>query len=103
MAAASTSDQITSVNKAWTYSDYGKSVQVAEYTATEERVLALQPKNLSFVGAASLPLVIETAYGGLERAQLSDGKSVLFLGGAGGVGTQVIQVKIKNKNNNKIH
>ncbi|GMN42500.1 hypothetical protein TIFTF001_011699 [Ficus carica] len=89
MAAASTSDQIPSVNKAWTYSDNGKSVQVAEYTAAGGRVLALKPKNLSFIGAASLPLVIETAYGGLERAQLSDGKSVLFLGGAGGVGTQL--------------
>ena len=68
---------------------------LAEYTAAEERVLALKPKNLSFVEAASLPLVIETAYGGLERAQLSDGKSVLVLGGAGGIGTQVIQVKKK--------
>lgn len=65
---------------------------LAEYTAAEERVLALKPKNLSFVEAASLPMAIGTAYEGLERAQLSDGKSLLVLGGAGGVGTQVIQV-----------
>ncbi|PON36665.1 Alcohol dehydrogenase superfamily, zinc-type [Parasponia andersonii] len=65
---------------------------LAEYTAAEERLLALKPKNLSFAEAASLPLAIETAYEGLERAELSAGKSVLVLGGAGGVGTQVIQL-----------
>ncbi|KAJ7970855.1 2-methylene-furan-3-one reductase-like [Quillaja saponaria] len=65
---------------------------LAEYTAAEEKVLALKPKNLSFVEAASLPLAIETAYEGLERAGLSAGQSILVLGGAGGVGTQVIQL-----------
>ncbi|KAM1015156.1 hypothetical protein ACFX2I_044971 [Malus domestica] len=65
---------------------------LAEYTAVEERVLALKPKNLSFVEAASLPLAIETAYEGLERLELSAGKSILVLGGAGGVGTHVIQL-----------
>ncbi|KAL2543192.1 Quinone oxidoreductase-like protein [Abeliophyllum distichum] len=42
--------------------------------------------------AASLPLAIETAYEGLERAGFSTGKSILVLGGAGGVGTHVIQL-----------
>uniref|UniRef100_A0A9I9DP57 Enoyl reductase (ER) domain-containing protein n=1 Tax=Cucumis melo TaxID=3656 RepID=A0A9I9DP57_CUCME len=65
---------------------------LAEYTATEENVLALKPKNLSFLEAASLPLAMETAYEGLERAGLSPGKSVIVLGGAGGVGAHVIQV-----------
>ncbi|KAJ7970854.1 2-methylene-furan-3-one reductase-like [Quillaja saponaria] len=65
---------------------------LAEYTATEERVLAFKPKNLSFTEAASLPAAIETAYEGLERAGLSAGQSILVLGGAGGVGTQVIQL-----------
>ncbi|KAF3444662.1 hypothetical protein FNV43_RR14355 [Rhamnella rubrinervis] len=65
---------------------------LAEYTATEERLLALKPNNLSFVEAASLPLAIETAYQGLERAELSAGKSVLVLGGAGGVGTLAVQL-----------
>ena len=65
---------------------------LAEYTAAEERVLALKPKNLNFIEAASLPLAIETAYEGLERAEISAGKSILVLGGAGGVGTHVIQV-----------
>ncbi|XP_068638941.1 2-methylene-furan-3-one reductase-like [Aristolochia californica] len=65
---------------------------LGEYTAVEERLLALKPKNLDFVQAASLPLAIETAYEGLERAGFSAGKSLLVLGGAGGVGSLVIQL-----------
>jgi len=65
---------------------------LAEYTAVEERLLALKPKNLSLAEAASLPLVIETAYEGLERTHFSPGKSILVLGGAGGIGSLVIQV-----------
>ncbi|KAJ8750305.1 hypothetical protein K2173_014220 [Erythroxylum novogranatense] len=65
---------------------------LAEYTAVEERLLAHKPKNLSFAEAASLPLAIETAHEGLERAGLSAGKTVLVLGGAGGVGTLIIQL-----------
>ncbi|KAG6398796.1 hypothetical protein SASPL_140266 [Salvia splendens] len=65
---------------------------LAEYTAAEERLLALKPNNLDFVEAASLPLALETAYEGLERAAFSEGKSILVLGGAGGVGSLVIQL-----------
>ncbi|XVF14109.1 hypothetical protein REPUB_Repub09cG0029000 [Reevesia pubescens] len=65
---------------------------LAEYTAAEEKLLALKPKNLSFVEAAGIPLAIETAYEGLEKTGLSAGQSILVLGGAGGVGTMVIQL-----------
>ncbi|KAK6256476.1 hypothetical protein SCA6_017781 [Theobroma cacao] len=65
---------------------------IAEYTAVEERLLAFKPKNLSFIEAAGLPLAIETAHEGLERSQFSAGKSILVLGGAGGVGTMIIQL-----------
>ncbi|KAL9251175.1 NADPH-dependent alkenal/one oxidoreductase, chloroplastic-like protein [Drosera capensis] len=65
---------------------------LAEYTAVEEKLLAPKPKNLDFVQAASLPLAIETAYEGLEKAGFSAGKSLLVLGGAGGVGSLVIQL-----------
>lgn len=65
---------------------------LAEFTAVEEKLLALKPKVLSFTEAASLPLAIETAYQGLQRSGFSAGKSILVLGGAGGVGTLVIQV-----------
>lgn len=69
-----------------------QSGSLAEYTAVEERLLALKPKNLDFVQAAALPLAIETAYEGLERTGFSAGKSLLVLNGAGGVGSLVIQV-----------
>ncbi|KAK6931068.1 hypothetical protein RJ641_002861 [Dillenia turbinata] len=63
----------------------------AEYTAVEEKMLALKPKNLDFAQAAGLPLAVETAHEGLERLGFSAGKSILVLGGAGGVGSLVIQ------------
>ncbi|MED6164145.1 hypothetical protein PIB30_086869 [Stylosanthes scabra] len=65
---------------------------LAEYTAAEEKVLAHKPSNLNFVEAASLPLAIITAYQGLERVSLSPQQSILVLGGAGGVGTHVVQL-----------
>ncbi|RZC61612.1 hypothetical protein C5167_023370 [Papaver somniferum] len=65
---------------------------LAEFTAVEEKLLALKPKNLDFSQAAGLPLAIQTAYEGLERTGLSAGKSVLVLGGAGGVGSLAIQL-----------
>ncbi|KAK2636482.1 hypothetical protein Ddye_031274 [Dipteronia dyeriana] len=65
---------------------------LAEYTAVEEKLLALKPKNLDFVQAASLPLAIETAYEGLERTGFSAGKSIIVLNGSGGVGSLVIQL-----------
>lgn len=67
---------------------------LSEYTIAEERLLAHKPKNLSFIEAASIPLAMETAYEGLERAELSAGKSILVLGGAGGVGSFAIQVYV---------
>ncbi|KAM0056117.1 putative 2-alkenal reductase (NAD(P)(+)) [Helianthus debilis subsp. tardiflorus] len=72
-----------------------QSGSLAEYTAVEEKLLALKPKKLDFVQAASLPLAIETAYEGLERAGFSEGKSILILNGAGGVGSLTIQLAKK--------
>ncbi|WRX20781.1 Alcohol dehydrogenase-like [Theobroma cacao] len=65
---------------------------LAEYTAVEERLLALKPKNVSFPEAAALPVGTGTAYEGLQRCQFSAGQSILVLGGAGGVGSTVVQL-----------
>ncbi|XP_020593403.1 2-methylene-furan-3-one reductase-like [Phalaenopsis equestris] len=65
---------------------------LAEYTAVEEKLLAIKPNNLNFASAGGLPLAIETANEGLEKAGFSAGKSILVLGGAGGVGSLVIQL-----------
>lgn len=63
-----------------------------EYTAVEEKLLALKPTNLTFAEAASLPLALLTAREGFERANFEAGQTVLVIGGAGGVGTLAIQL-----------
>ncbi|XP_020206730.1 2-methylene-furan-3-one reductase [Cajanus cajan] len=65
---------------------------LSEYTIAEERLLAHKPPNLSFVEAAAIPAALETAHEGLQRAEFSAGKSILVVGGAGGVGHFVIQL-----------
>ncbi|ESW23042.1 hypothetical protein PHAVU_004G014100 [Phaseolus vulgaris] len=65
---------------------------LSEYTVAEERLLAHKPSNLSFIEAASIPLALETAFEGFEHAQFSAAKSILVLGGAGGVGSYAIQL-----------
>ncbi|CAA0818288.1 Quinone oxidoreductase-like protein -chloroplastic [Striga hermonthica] len=65
---------------------------LAEYTTAQEKLLAHKPKNLDFVQAAALPLALETAYEGLGKYGFSKGKSLLVLGGAGGVGSFIIQI-----------
>ncbi|CAA0818285.1 Quinone oxidoreductase-like protein -chloroplastic [Striga hermonthica] len=65
---------------------------LAEYTTAQEKLLAHKPKNLDFVQAAALSLALETAYEGLEKYSFSKGKSFLVLGGAGGVGSFIIQI-----------
>lgn len=78
--------------------DITKNIKIlgtlSEYTISEEKLLAHKPSNLSFIEAASIPLTLGTANEGFEHAQFSHGKSILVLGGAGGVGTYVIQVYI---------
>lgn len=65
---------------------------LAQFTAVEEKLLALKPSKLSFAEAASLPLAIETAQEAFDKANLREGQTVLITGGAGGVGSLAIQV-----------
>ncbi|KAL1819496.1 hypothetical protein ACET3Z_014365 [Daucus carota] len=69
-----------------------RSGTLAEFTAVEEHLVAIKPKNLSLAEAASLPLALSTAYQGFELTEFTPGKSVLILGGAGGVGSLAIQL-----------
>jgi NADPH:quinone reductase-like Zn-dependent oxidoreductase len=65
----------------------------AEFIAVKESSLALKPRNLSMVEAASLPLVALTAWQVLvETAKLRRGQKVLIHAGSGGVGTIAIQL-----------
>ncbi len=61
----------------------------------DERLVALKPKTLSFADAAAFPLTSLTAYEMLfEKIGLigSDRRTILIIGGAGGVGSQAIQL-----------
>ncbi|CAO2206588.1 unnamed protein product [Urochloa humidicola] len=69
-----------------------QSGSLAEYAAVEEKLLARKPRGIGFAEAAGLPLAILTANEGLEKAGMAAGKSVLVLGGAGGVGSLAIQL-----------
>ena len=63
----------------------------AEYVAAEPNFLARKPENLSFVEAASVPVVAMTAWESLRMADLQNGQSILIQGGAGSVGLFAVQ------------
>jgi NADPH:quinone reductase-like Zn-dependent oxidoreductase len=64
----------------------------AEYALASSRTIALKPESLSFVEAASVPVVAVTAWQMLEHAMLAEGQAVLVLGAAGNVGAFVAQL-----------
>ena len=65
----------------------------AEYIAIDESAIALKPQNLSFVEAASIPLVGLTSYQALhDILQVTAGQKMFIPAGAGGVGTFAIQL-----------
>jgi alcohol dehydrogenase len=71
----------------------GRIGTFAERIAIDENDVALKPKNISMVEAASLPLVSLTAWQSLvELAHLKKGQSVFIQAGSGGVGTVAIQL-----------
>ncbi|TXG62723.1 hypothetical protein EZV62_009717 [Acer yangbiense] len=65
---------------------------LAEFIVVEESLVATKPNNLSFEEAASLPLAVQTAIEGFETAGFKAGQNIFVVGGAGGVGTLVIQL-----------
>lgn len=80
--------------------DLNRAGCYASRQLVDERLVAMKPKNLSFPEAAALPLTSLTAYEMLfEKMRLinSDRRTVLIIGGAGGVGSQAIQLlKLKS-------
>ncbi len=72
----------------------------AEYQLVDARIVARKPPGLSFEEAAALPLTAITAWEGLfdrlnvplENDQASVRRSILIIGGAGGVGSIAIQI-----------
>jgi NADPH2:quinone reductase len=71
----------------------GVQGSLAQYAAVDADLLAIKPKNISMREATALPLVFITAWEGLvDRANISEGKTVLIHGGAGGIGHVAIQI-----------
>lgn len=65
----------------------------AERIAVQENDLALKPKNITMVEAASIPLVGLTAWQALvEMGNIRKGQKVFIQAGSGGVGTIAIQL-----------
>ena len=65
----------------------------AEYAMPLARMMALKPKTLSFIEAASVPVVAVTAWQMLfDYAHVTAGQSVLIHGAAGNVGAYAVQL-----------
>jgi len=65
----------------------------AEYAVMSESVVAMKPRRLSFIEAASIPLVGLTSWQALlDVAGLESGRKVLIHAGFGGVGAFAIQL-----------
>jgi NADPH2:quinone reductase len=70
----------------------------AEFQLVDERITGRKPKSLSFAEAAALPLTTITAWEslferlGIDLEGSDKGKSLLIIGGAGGVGSIAIQL-----------
>ena len=70
----------------------------AEFHRVDERIVGTKPKSLDFAAAAALPLTSITAYEALfDRLKVQDAvpgaaRSILIIGGAGGVGSIAIQI-----------
>ena len=73
----------------------------SEFQLVDERIVGRKPASLPFPDAAALPLTTLTAWElmfdrmGISKSGAHAGKSVLILGGAGGVGSIAIQLAKK--------
>ena len=73
----------------------------SEYQVVDERIVGHMPTNASHVNAAAIPLTGITAWEalfdrlGLSSAGEDAGKTILIIGGAGGVGSIAIQLASK--------
>ncbi|EAR96383.1 zinc-binding alcohol dehydrogenase family protein (macronuclear) [Tetrahymena thermophila SB210] len=79
---------------------YIRNGSFQNYQIVDERIVGIKPKKLSHSEAAAIPLVALTAYEGLVEEmripytgkQQKLNKTILIVGGAGGVGSMTIQI-----------
>jgi NADPH:quinone reductase len=65
---------------------------LAEFAVADAALVAKKPKTLTHREAAALPLAALTAWEGVDRAKVTAGQQVVVTGGAGGVGSLVVQM-----------
>lgn len=86
-------------DKVYYAGDINRAGSNAEYQLIDERIAGRKPAILSDAEAAAMPLTTLTAWEALfDRVRINDGdkgKSILIIGGAGGVGSIAIQVAKK--------
>ncbi len=76
----------------------GRSGTNAEFHLVDERIVGRKPSSLGFAEAAALPLTSLTAWElmferiGVRRGADADPRTILIVGGAGGVGSIAIQL-----------
>jgi NADPH:quinone reductase-like Zn-dependent oxidoreductase len=71
---------------------WGLPGSYAEYHVADESIVALKPKNLSFIEAAALPLAGMTAWDAMEFLKPKPGSTLLVHAAAGGVGSLAVQM-----------
>ena len=102
----STGDKVTLFkegDKVYYAGDFTRPGAYAEYQLVDERIVGCKPTSLSFAQAAALPLTTITAYEALfERLRIirdnvdnNSKKTILIIGGSGGVGSICIQLAKK--------
>ena len=65
----------------------------SEYHLVDERIVGKKPKSLDFAQAAAIPLTAITAWEAFfDRMKVQKGRTLLIIGGAGGVGSIGIQI-----------
>ncbi len=79
--------------------DITKNGSNAEFQLVDERIVGKKPVKLTYAEAAAMPLTTLTAWEILfDRMRINEkdkGKSILIIGGAGGVGSIAIQIAKK--------
>ena len=85
-------------DEVWYAGAIGRPGTDCEFHLVDESIVGRKPKTLSFAEAAALPLTSLTAWEllfdriGVRPNDMSDPRSLLVVGGAGGVGSSAIQI-----------
>ncbi|WP_350284770.1 NADP-dependent oxidoreductase [uncultured Croceitalea sp.] len=80
-------------NNEFAKTGFAKTGAYAAYCTTREDTLSLMPNNLSYVEAATIPLVYLTAYQAIvKKLNAEKGQKILINGASGGVGCAAVQI-----------